>query len=298
MNPITPMRRGCSRIGIGMLVYMVCTLILGVVYQLILTFAAPRMLGNASLLMLFSDIITYGIAPLLLWLILRPLPTAVPRERGLTQKRMGKLILESIGLMYSTSILTSLLVSIITLLIGHDMGNLLDTAIEDMPLGTMFIFMVIVAPICEELIFRRMVFRRLLPMGENFAIIMSALLFALFHSNLFQLFYAFALGVLFGCVVVKTGRIRYTIALHMMLNLLGSVLIIALEPFELATIIYSILIYILMAVGLVIFFFDCKGLFRNRPSLPGCRKAAFTSWGMLAFIVLFAVSSIAVTFFV
>ncbi len=298
MNPLSHMRRGCTRIGAGMLVYMVCTLALGIVYQVVMMIVSPALASNNDLMMLANDIISYGIAPLLLWLILRPLPVAVPRERGLTPKRMGKLTLESIGLMYSTNLLTTLIVAIVTLLIGQDMGNLLDTATENLSLGAMFVFMVIAAPICEELIFRRMVFRRLLPMGENFAIIMSALIFALFHSNLFQLFYAFALGVLFGCVVVKTGRIRYTIALHMLLNLLGSVVIYALQPFEFATNIFVALVYALMAVGLVIFAFDFKSLFRNRPSLPGCWKAAFTSWGMLAFLVLFTISSVAVTFMV
>ncbi len=296
MDSLSDMRRGCSRIGVGMLVYMVCVLALGVGCQLIVLRVNPMLLYHAGLLMLLNDIISYGIAPLLLWLVLRPLPQAVPRERGLTPKRMGKLVAESIGLMYSASLLTSLLVAAITLLTGRDLGNLLDAATEDLSLGAMFLFMVIVAPVCEELIFRRMVFRRLLPMGETFAIVMSALLFALFHSNLFQAFYAFALGVLFGCVVVKTGRIRYTIALHALLNLLGSVVVFALEPYELASAIYTVLIYLLMAAGLVVFLRDLKGLFPNRPSLPGCWRAAFTSWGMLAFVILFSISSIAVTF--
>ena len=298
MNQLTPMRRGCTRIGVGMTVYMVCTLVLGVVYQVVISLISPTLGYNTNLMMLANDLITYGISPLLLWLILRPLPVAVPRERGLTPRRMGKLVLEAIGLMYSVNLLTSLLISFISILSGRDMGNLLDNATAGLSLGAMFIYMVIVAPICEELIFRRMVFRRLLPMGENFAIVMSALLFALFHSNLFQVFYAFVLGVLFGCVVVKTGRIRYTIGLHMLLNLLGSVVIFALEPYELATTLYTVLIYVLTALGLVVFFRDFRNLFRNRPSLPGCWQAAFTSWGMLLFIILFTITSVGITFIV
>ena len=36
-------------------------------------------------------------------------------------------------------------------------------------------------------------------------------------------FYAVAIGFLLGCVYVKTGRLRYTIGLHMTVNLIGGV---------------------------------------------------------------------------
>ena len=49
-------------------------------------------------------------------------------------------------------------------------------------------------------------------------------MFGLFHGNLNQFAYAFILGVIFGFVYVKTGTIRYTILLHMIINFMGSVL--------------------------------------------------------------------------
>ena len=60
--------------------------------------------------------------------------------------------------------------------------------------------------------------------GEGLAVVTSALMFGLFHGNLSQLFYAFALGLVFGYVYLKTGRLRYSIGLHMLINFLGSVL--------------------------------------------------------------------------
>jgi membrane protease YdiL (CAAX protease family) len=277
---------------------MMCLLVLGSVVQIALELIFPGSLENNWVVMVENDLITYGVGPLVLWLILRPLPVADGPERGLTPKRMGKLVLEAIGLMYGAELLTTLVVNLLTVATGRETGNLLESATEDLSAGMMFLFMVLIAPVCEELIFRRLIFRRLLPMGENFAIVMSALAFSLFHCNLYQAVYAFALGVLFGSVVVKTGRIRYTILLHMILNFLGSVVVVLVTASETLSSIYYVVLMVLMVVGLVIFFRDWKSLFQNRPSLPGCYRAAFTSWGMLTFVILFSILSVVVIFFV
>lgn len=54
---------------------------------------------------------------------------------------------------------------------------------------------------------------------------MSALFFALFHGNFYQFFYAFGLGAMFAFIYVKTGRLRYTILLHMIINSLSAVVV-------------------------------------------------------------------------
>ena len=42
--------------------------------------------------------------------------------------------------------------------------------------------------------------------------------------NVFQFFYAFGLGLMFGYVYTRTSRLRYSVAMHMLINLNGSVL--------------------------------------------------------------------------
>ena len=49
-------------------------------------------------------------------------------------------------------------------------------------------------------------------------------MFALFHLNLFQFFYAFGLGLMFGYVYMRTSQLRYSIVMHMIINFNGSVL--------------------------------------------------------------------------
>ncbi len=82
----------------------------------------------------------------------------------------------------------------------------------------------IIGPIFEELLFRKLLVDNLSKYGEGLAITVSGFAFGLFHGNFTQFFYATMIGLLFGYIYIRTGRIRYTIILHMMINL-GSTLI-------------------------------------------------------------------------
>ena len=77
----------------------------------------------------------------------------------------------------------------------------------------------ILAPIFEELIFRKLLIDRLIKYGEFAAILTSGLLFGLFHGNFQQFFFAAFLGCLWAFVYARTGRIRYTIMMHMIINM-------------------------------------------------------------------------------
>ena len=46
---------------------------------------------------------------------------------------------------------------------------------------------------------------------------------AFYHGNIYQFCYAFVLGCVFGYVYVKSGKMIYTIVLHMMINFMGSI---------------------------------------------------------------------------
>lgn len=77
----------------------------------------------------------------------------------------------------------------------------------------------ITAPIIEELLFRKLLIDRLYKHSEIVAVIFSAVSFGLFHMNITQFFYATFIGIVLGIVYVKTGKIIYTIILHMVVNL-------------------------------------------------------------------------------
>ena len=104
--------------------------------------------------------------------------------------------------------------------------DLLETAGLDSSIGLpMLLYSVLLAPVCEELIFRGVTMRlarRALPFWlANF---MQAALFGLFHMNWIQGIYAFALGLLLGFVCEKGGSIYYSILLHILFNFWGTVI--------------------------------------------------------------------------
>ena len=88
----------------------------------------------------------------------------------------------------------------------------------------------ILAPVFEELVFRKAIIDRTKQYGEFTAVFFSALCFGLFHMNFFQFFYSFGIGLLFGYVYIRTGKIRYTIIMHFIVNSLSSIVV----PFLLA----------------------------------------------------------------
>ena len=82
---------------------------------------------------------------------------------------------------------------------------------------------VIFAPFIEEMLFRKVLIDRVRKYGDKAAILLSGIMFGLFHGNFTQFFYAAALGMFFAFIYVRTGRVRYTITLHMMMNSVGTV---------------------------------------------------------------------------
>ncbi len=87
------------------------------------------------------------------------------------------------------------------------------------------LLLVIAAPLMEEYVFRRSIMDRLLPFGERSALLCSALAFGLFHSSVNQAIYAFLLGLVLGYVYFKTGRVRYSAALHILINGLSTLVL-------------------------------------------------------------------------
>lgn len=123
---------------------------------------------------------------------------------------------------------------------GYDYSNSLNDLSYTTPWWGMLLFTVILAPLAEEFLFRRLLIDRLRRYGDVVAILISAGFFALFHGNLYQLFYALLIGLLMGYLYTRTGQLRWSVALHMLLNFLGTMVPMALrtliDPAEVETV--------------------------------------------------------------
>ena len=105
---------------------------------------------------------------------------------------------------------------------AEDYEMLTEMAGMDEPTPLMYLYVIVLGPIGEELIFRGVAmknFRRIMPFA--FANILQAILFGIYHMNLMQSLYTIAAGLLFGLIAEKGGRIIDSILAHMIFNLLG-----------------------------------------------------------------------------
>ena len=152
-------------------------------------------------------------------LLLRNVPADAPQSSRLGGKNFVVFLLIAFCLMYGGNIIGSVLSALLS---GGTAENaLMDYAMDSNPVK--IVVMVILAPLIEEYIFRKQIIDRTRQYGEKLAVFLSALVFGLFHLNLFQFFYAFGLGWLFGYIYLRTGRLRYSVLLHGIVNFIGSV---------------------------------------------------------------------------
>lgn len=112
----------------------------------------------------------------------------------------------------------------ITLPFGGDGSNVIAELLMNSNPIPRIIVIGILAPVFEELIFRKLLIDRLSRYGSFIAIIVSGLFFGLFHGNFSQFFFATGIGLLFAFLYAKTGKIHLTIILHMIVNLFSSVI--------------------------------------------------------------------------
>ena len=146
----------------------------------------------------------------------------------------------------------------------------------------MVIAFAVLAPVFEELVFRKILVDRVLPYGEWPAILFSGITFGLFHGNLTQFFYAALLGMILAYVYIRTGNILYTMGIHACVNCLGGVLPVLFPAI-------SGFIMIVALAGIVLFFLLKKRIHIEKNAVPGVGGAMFGNVGM----ILFLLSSIA-----
>lgn len=149
-------------------------------------------------------------------------PSSAPKK--LTVGGFCALLSLSFGIAILGNLIGSAVQALIFALTGKAAINPVETATMSTPFWANLLFGGILAPVAEEIVYRKLVIDRLRPLGELFAVLFSGLLFGLVHGNFSQFFYATMFGFLAGAVYVYTGKLRYTVALHIAVNLTGGVL--------------------------------------------------------------------------
>lgn len=166
------------------------------------------------LVILTVDVIGFPLT----YLLYKKVPKTQPTVHPLGVKNFLLFVLMGAGLCGIGGILGNLIHRLLTIPFGAPSAGVGDLImLTDMPLRILAVG--ILAPIFEELIFRKLLIDHLYKYGEFFAIAASGLTFGMFHGNFQQAIYATLLGFLWAFVYVRTGKIRYSIAMHMVINM-------------------------------------------------------------------------------
>jgi membrane protease YdiL (CAAX protease family) len=228
-NKIKRAKRLFSRIFLALFIYtLLAELLVAAIYA-----GAAIMLPeeqyaalsqNYVVALLISSASQYLVAFPVLALIMFGAEKAQKVEKTkLTAKDFLLFLLIAEVMMYVGNVVGNLLNSFVGTIRGQMPENDIATIVSEVPAWIILVLAVIVGPIVEELIFRKLMIDRLGIFGDRMAILFTSVAFGLMHANLYQFFYATLLGALLGYVYTRTRDVRYTILIHMIVNFMGSI---------------------------------------------------------------------------
>ena len=196
-----------------------------------------------------------------------------------------------LGIQYVFYLWTEL-VDLVMGFFGGSVEEMMEAASLPANSFSIVLYSALLAPISEELLFRKLVQGSLMPFGKRFAIVTSALLFGLFHGNFLKIPYAFAMGLILGYVAAEYS-VWWSIALHAFNNfVLGDVMVWLSERLPelvLNGIGAVMLLYALASVGILIHSREDIRAFRAERMDRRCLKCLFTNSGMIALLILTAI---------
>ena len=141
---------------------------------------------------------------------------------GISFQTLVSLIFLAFGLQYLAQLVTGIVSEL-----RPDWMSTYEAILESAGYSSVTILLLayalILAPIGEELTFRGLTYRfarRALPFWA--ANILQALLFGIMHANMIQGIYAFAVGLILGWVCRVGHSIKYSVILHILFNILGT----------------------------------------------------------------------------
>lgn len=218
-------RRCFSRVGIVYLVFLMVSIASQWLALVILETTGLADGMGWNLYMVVSMFSMYPVAVPLTGLLVKWAPSVgqTGRERWGAGKLAGFFVF-SMGVLYAGNMVGLALTGVAGLIKGEPIANDMQELITSMSPEAIILSAVIVAPVMEELVFRKFLLDRIAGYGHWTAMAVSAVIFGIAHGNFYQFFYAFGLGLIFAYIYLHTGKIGYTIAFHMIINFWGSIL--------------------------------------------------------------------------
>lgn len=203
---------------------------------------------------------------------------------GSVLKPFGGCIKEGISwtpLCVTLNLIISLLVGIFVTIMGESgitvpEADFTVTSQSNYAVIIQIIYVCVIGPIAEEIIYRGFVIKLLSPYGKGLAIFFSAFIFGIMHGNIPQAASAFAGALIYAAIAVNFNSIAPTIIIHILNNCFASVTDIG-DALNLS---YAYEIY--LGILIIIIFAGFYGIFvklkpltdKIRKEEPGCALPA------------------------
>ena len=212
-----------SKIGLNYLLLALIPIIFQIIFVNAISLIDFNLIKNTNIQILISSLTNYIIVlPIFIYLMTKIKSVKMEKNRmKITQ--LLKYICIAVVFMMIGNIVGNVITSFIGNMMTNEVINPIEHLIENTNIYINLLIISILAPIFEEIFFRKLLIDRTIRYGAKLSILLSALMFALFHGNLSQFFYAFLLGGLFAYIYIETGKIIYPIVIHGCVNFYGSV---------------------------------------------------------------------------
>ena len=291
-----------SKIGFNYLAYSIASILFLIILSNIIAVIRPEILNNINIATIITAICNYVLPLPILLFLMRKLDSTEIKKNNLGFKTFLKYLCITFTLMWIGNITGTIITNLLSFTIQNDIANPIQNLINLTDLWLNLILISLIGPIFEEIIFRKILIDRTIKYGPLASILVSAIIFGLIHGNLNQFCYTVLVGGFFAYVYIKTGQIKYSIGLHIILNMLGSVLSMivnnsavnlsnAFNTTDLAILVfYFILILIALFVGIytLVEYIQKKRKQKNSIDLK-IIKPVFLNAGMICFIVFYII---------
>lgn len=266
--PVTrPIRELFSRAGLCSLGFILSVQCAGLILSLVYYLFPSLNLTQGAFLALASTL-QYIIALPVCALIMLGIPQSAPQKRRVKIRYILAAFAVSVALSQIGAYIGLIASNALQGALGQGIENPLNTQTSNMSTLENLVVLGVVAPLFEELLFRKFLLDRIRTYGDGIAVFVGALLFGLVHCNVYQFFYAFFIGALLGLVYVYSGKVTYTVILHMAFNIFRGVIptlisssietfnidLITVDVWQMAYLVYNIAIFLLLVTGIVLMF--------------------------------------------
>lgn len=216
-------KKDFSRIGRKMIISTILILAIQIGCQQLVILLKPEWVENYDIMFAVGMVPLYVIGYPIVFLIMKQKDIRRIEKHSMKPWQILLAFMMAYSLLIAGNLLGIGVTAGIGLIKGEPVANELLNVITGSNIWISAIYMVLLAPVFEEILFRKLICDSMVKYGQGTAVIVSGFMFGLFHLNFNQFFYAFLLGCFFAYIYVKTGNIKYSIILHMMINFIGSV---------------------------------------------------------------------------